>query len=269
MLFSESAIRPWARSSIPDTLRRVWAFEDILALERRALKAWPALRTIASGGWEFRFSDGYTKRANSANALSPTSPFAEVRQAAETLYLERGLPPIFRISPLAGADTDLQLDEAGYRLIEPSLVMTAPVDGVGDCAGGELAAASPEWLDGYARASRLTADVRGKHAAILRRIAAPAAFVTLRSDGEAVGYGLAVYEQGFVGLFDIVVAPGKRGRGHGRVLTDALRSWGRRMGARTAYLQVHRANSAALSVYDSLGFKEAYGYHYRVPGKAV
>ena len=246
------------------------AVEDILGLERRALEAWPALRTTAFGGWEFRFSGGYTKRANSANTLSPTLPFGEVRQAAEALYLEHGLPPIFRISPLVGADADAQLDGAGYRLIEPSLVMTAAVDGVGECRAEDLAvAASPEWLDGYTRASGLAADAGEKHAAILRRIDQPTAFVTLRSKGEALGFGLAVYEEGLVGLFDIVIAPDMRGRGHGRALTDVPMSWGRRMGARTAYLQVHRANSAALGVYGSLGFKEAYGYHYRVPGGAI
>ena len=244
--------------------------DDILGLEEHALNAWPASRTIAVGGWALRLSDGYTKRANSANALSPSSPFDKVREAAERLYREEGLPPIFRISPLAGDDADVSLAEAGYQQVEPSLVITVPLDTELDCGAGEISAApSREWLDGYARASGLAEGIREKHAAILGRIRTPAAFVTLRRDGEPVGYGLAVYDLEVIGLFDIVVSPGLRGCGHGRALTGELMNWARRMGARTAYLQVHRSNAPALGLYGSLGFSEAYGYHYRVPAKAV
>jgi len=246
------------------------ALDDVLALEEHALNAWPASRTVAVGGWALRLSDGYTKRANSANALSPSSPFDKVREAAERLYRDEGLPPIFRITPLAGADADVQLDRAGYQLIEPSLVMTAAVDAVADVAAGEIAdAPSSEWLDGYARASGLAEGMREKHAAILGRIHAPAAFVTLRRDDETAGCGLAVYAREVVGLFDIVVSPSLRGRGYGRALTGELMNWARRKGARSAYLQVHRSNAPALSLYNHLGFAEAYGYHYRIPARAI
>jgi hypothetical protein len=38
-------------------------------LEELAFAGWPALETRDSAGWRLRFSDGYTKRANSINAL--------------------------------------------------------------------------------------------------------------------------------------------------------------------------------------------------------
>ena len=37
-------------------------------------------------------------------------------------------------------------------------------------------------------------------------------------------------------------------------------------GATSAYLQVRAQNTPALRLYESMGFKTAYGYHYRVPG---
>ena len=42
-------------------------------LEQRAFRAWPALETHSAYGWVQRISGGYTKRANSINAVSPKS----------------------------------------------------------------------------------------------------------------------------------------------------------------------------------------------------
>jgi ribosomal protein S18 acetylase RimI-like enzyme len=39
----------------------------------------------------------------------------------------------------------------------------------------------------------------------------------------------------------------------------------RRSGARIAYLQVDAANAPARRIYDRLGFRDAYSYHYRTP----
>ncbi len=45
--------------------------ETIRTLERRAFAAWPALDTVEHDGWALRTANGYTKRANSANAVEP------------------------------------------------------------------------------------------------------------------------------------------------------------------------------------------------------
>src|SRR5689334_23359720 len=102
---------------------------EIQALENRAFRAWPALETATAAGWVQRFSGGYTKRANSINALKPNSEFtSNLRSALEAPYRERGLPPVWRLTPLAPASADRLLAEAGYRLIDHSLVQRAPID---------------------------------------------------------------------------------------------------------------------------------------------
>ncbi len=58
------------------------SLDEVFALEQRALKAWPAFETMTVGGWLFRFAGGYTKRANSANALRPAGSFQDVKTAA-------------------------------------------------------------------------------------------------------------------------------------------------------------------------------------------
>src|SRR5471030_3040360 len=103
--------------------------EKVRALEQRMFRAWPALETRETAGWVQRFADGYTKRANSINALGIEAQYtAERREALEQPYRERGLPPIWRLTPLAPAETEPSLARLGYRRIDQSLVQTAPLD---------------------------------------------------------------------------------------------------------------------------------------------
>ncbi|CAH1671034.1 MULTISPECIES: GNAT family N-acetyltransferase [unclassified Chelatococcus] len=250
---------------------------DIEALEHRAFNAWPARQSVISGGWLFRLTDGYTKRANSANALVAGASFAGVLAAAEAVYGRHGLPAVFRLSPLAPPEADRQLEAAGYRHFDPSIVLRMPLDGapascirLGAPDGPVEITTKPSaaWLAGFATANEVSASRRRSHDGILESIAMPAAFATLRDRGEPIGFGLAVHERAAVGLFDIVVAPAHRGRGHGRALVAALVARGRQAGADHAYLQVRAENDGARRLYDRIGFREAYRYHYRIPGSS-
>ncbi len=239
---------------------------DVHALEDRAMNAWPALQSVAVGGWIFRFAGGCTKRANSINAIATSARFEEVRQEAEALYASRGLPAIFRISPLAPSGCDAALEADGYRYFDPSLVMVAPIESQNRQADVEIESQPcREWLEGISRANGIAAERRPAHDAIVRSIFMPAAFATLRQDGLPAGFGLAVRERGMVGRFNIVVSPAARGRGCGRAITQALMAWGQAGGAKSSYLQVRSENAIAMSLYESLGFVEAYRYHYRLP----
>ncbi len=236
-------------------------------IERRAFNAWPALRCVDQGGWRFRLASGFTKRANSANAVVPGADFAGVRAAAEALYAREGLPAIFRLSPLAPPEADAELAAAGYRFFDPSLVLLRK--GLPDAGAHptvEVATTpSAAWLDGFAAANGVAERHHTLHHAMVGAITQPAGFATLREAGQAIGFGLAVVEEGAVGFYDIVIVPEQRGRGRGRALMAGLLDWSRRAGATWAYLQVREENPAALRLYDGLGFTTLYRYHYRVP----
>lgn len=239
-------------------------------LEERAFNAWPARQTVFHQGWVFRLSGGYTKRANSVNALVPGAPFDGVREAAAALYARHGLPAVFRISPLAPAEADKELAEAGYQHFDPSLVLHRPLarGGVAQPDGSTLISTSPSnaWLEGFAAANSVPLHHRALHNSMLDNIAHPAAFALQHDDqGRAVGFGLGVLERGAVGLYDLAVAPEHRGGGRGRALVQALLQWAADAGAASAYLQVRAQNTPALRLYESMGFKTAYSYHYRVP----
>ena len=53
-------------------------------LEQRAFRAWPALETRSTHGWVQRLSGGYTKRANSINALSDVRRLASAFKSCAT-----------------------------------------------------------------------------------------------------------------------------------------------------------------------------------------
>ncbi len=239
---------------------------DIRVFEERAINAWPALQTILLNGWVLRVSDGYTKRANSVNAIDPAGSFDEVIAAAERLYARHGLPAIFRLSPLAAPEADEALEKAGYSIFDPCLVLGISLPG--ELSGGDVAideTPSAAWLDGFAEANQVAAQSRAIHDRMVSLIAMPSGFATLKENGRAIGFGFAVYEREAAGLFDIVVVPSARGRGNGRILTGALLQWGGQAGARQAYLQVREQNEGARKLYAGLGFQEFYRYHYRVP----
>lgn len=242
--------------------------ETIRALEERSFNAWPARQSVLQAGWVFRLSGGFTKRANSVNAIEAGASFSGVRDAAEALYSRHGLPPVFRISPLAPAAANQELADAGYTYFDPSLVMaTTGLDAAQAHACVQIETTpTAAWLDGFAAANGVQAQNHAVHHAMVHAIALPCAFATLHDGaGRTIGFGLAVLERGAIGLYDIVVDPALRGRGHGSVLVRALLQWGCDVGAGSAYLQVRAVNGVAQRLYAGLGFGEVYQYHYRIP----
>ncbi len=236
-------------------------------LEQRAFRAWPALETHSAHGWIQRLSGGYTKRANSINALSPDSALTlEIKNELEAPYLACGAPPVWRLSPLAPAGTDALLAQAGYRSIDRSLVQRASLDERyrRDPEVRIAAAASPDWLAGFAELSPVEPRHRETMARMLATIAAPVGFARVDDDGRPVAFALGVVDGDHVGLFDVLVSPAARRRGLARRITQTIGAWGREHGARYIYLQVVATNDAALPLYAALGFETVYSYAYRV-----
>ena len=241
---------------------------SIESLEQKAFRAWPALETRHSHGWVQRFAAGYTKRANSINALAPDFKLtADVKDALEVPYRERGLTPVWRLTPLAPPDTDKVLAAAGYRHIDESFVQVAPIDGrfTADPEVRIATAPSPAWLAGFAEQSPVAPAHRETMALMLKSIASPVGFASVEDAEGPMAFALGVADGEHVGVFDVLVAPRARRRGLARRLTCSIVAWGKTHGARQSYLQVVATNSAALPLYQSLGFETLYSYSYRVP----
>jgi GNAT superfamily N-acetyltransferase len=239
-------------------------------IETASLNAWPALRQERVGGWILRFANGYTKRANSVNPLDPSAGDLEAAVAAcERIYREQGLPPVFRLTePFAPPGLDELLERRGYRRADPTRVLRLDLRerpaGAGSSA--ELREETLDgWLPAHAALLGMPPETRAKHRAILEAILPRRLFAVRMEDGEAAACGLGVLEGDLFGLFDLVTAPGRRGRGHGTALAAGMLEWAQGRGAAHAYLQVVEANAPARRLYEKLGFAEVYRYWYRVP----
>ncbi len=245
--------------------------DHIKLIEECAFNAWPGLETIFYNGWLFRFASGYTKRANSVNALSPKGSFDETLSVAKSAYAERKIPLLFRITPLAGTGPDEILEDQNYRKINETLVMTLDIRDPSMPSQTSdpdiVIQQKPDlsWSKGFAHANGIGPDKKNPaHDNILAAIKAPTAYATLFANSQPLAYGLAVAERGMVGLFDIVTIAAARRVGAAQRLVSSLLVWGKSQGAERSYLQVESTNIPAVSLYEKLGFLEAYRYHYRI-----
>jgi GNAT superfamily N-acetyltransferase len=242
-------------------------------IEEAGLSAWPALQQMLYDGWVLRFSKGYTKRANSANALCPSAIDTQEKVAfCEAQYQARGLTPIFRITPFAPADLDGILEARGYERIDTTLVLARDVAAISKSRASQAVIPDQvrqesldDWLPIYCRLKSASLEAHQTHREIIEIIPGRCFYASLTVSEEAVSCALGVLEDAFFGLFDVVTAPEHRKKGHGTALLSAMLGWAREKGARYAYLGVVERNSPARRLYDKLGFQEVYRYWYRVP----
>ncbi|GAB6043226.1 ribosomal protein S18-alanine N-acetyltransferase [Endothiovibrio diazotrophicus] len=75
-------------------------------------------------------------------------------------------------------------------------------------------------------------------------------------DGEVVGHGVMMVAAGEAHILNVCVHPDHQGRGVGRRILNHLLHLARRRDADMALLEVRPSNTAAVALYDSLGFNE-------------
>lgn len=75
-------------------------------------------------------------------------------------------------------------------------------------------------------------------------------------DSELIGYGamMVVLDEGH--LLNISIAKAYQGRGFGRALLDHFIAVAKRHGGQMMFLEVRPSNTAAIALYESMGFNE-------------
>jgi N-acetylglutamate synthase len=241
---------------------------QVRRLEELAFAGWPALESRDLAGWRLRFAGGYTKRANSINALgTDIQTDNRTLDALEAAYRERRQRPVWRLTPLAPpAMVDL-LTRRGHQPIERSLLQVCPLD-PGSAASPEVSiqpAPSAAWIDAFCTYSPVRPEHRDTMRRMLASIAAPAGFAFVEEAGQPMAMAIGAVQGDHMGLFDVLVMPHARRRGLARKVTESLYAWARSHGARFAYLQVVATNEAAMPLYAAQGFRTVYDYEYFVP----
>lgn len=221
-------------------------------------------------GWMLRLSPGKAKRARCINALAEGRlPLSQRLEHAGQAYREAGLPLLVRITPFTQpAQLGATLAEQGFRRIDDTRVMVSP----------ELPSADSERMPrglriepvGHGAFAHAVGELRGsplaQRSAQAERLAnAPVPFqgFVVRGDEGVLACAQFAVEGELVGLYDVFTAPAARGQGVASALCRHLLAKAAEAGARIGYLQVEGDNDPARAIYHRLGFRDAYGYHYR------
>ena len=239
--------------------------DEVRRLEGLTFRGWPALESQNVQGWHLRFSGGYTKRANSINALE-LRPSTDI-ETVEAPFRERKARPVWRLTPLAPVAMADLLKARGYEAIERSLLQRCPLhDGFRADPAVEIAASpGSAWLEAFATHSPVNAEHRETMRRMLQSIAQPVGFAFVRHEGRPMAMAIGAVEGDHMGLFDVLVMPEARRQGLARRITESLYAWAWERGARFAYLQVVATNAAAMPLYSAQGFRTIYEYEYLVP----
>lgn len=214
--------------------------------ERHALSLWPHVEKVEVGDWVLRSdpapSGRLIKRANSALALGdPGVPPAEAAAIVDEFYRASDRPTLVQVE--ADSPTDEAFGALGWPVVERS--------------------------DSYFQVASLATALRasGRRA----RKAQPSGGVHVAEDadhcevviGDGLAHGRAGIDADWVGIHAIEVTPRARRRGLAHVVVCELLDWAGSRGAQTAWLHVEVDNSAALALWDSMGFRTHHALRYR------
>lgn len=212
---------------------------------------------------------GVTRRANSVLALgNPSIDLGEAIQFVIDFYRAKDLIPRFQLSDAScPSGLDDALADASFQYEMKTFVQTSSLSQLASAHSMHDVALSPqfteEWLSAFARIGSIDDHSLQARKGILGRILGRTRFASVRMDGTIVGVCVGVVDNGWLGIFGLVTDTEHRRKGIANSLNRELVSWGIESGATRAYLQVESQNEAALALYNRLGFRTEYEYHYR------
>ncbi len=238
-------------------------------IEELSLNNWQPLSTLLYDGWVLRFSNGYTKRANSINPIHySTYDLNKKIKECEKIYSNNSLRTTFKITPFVKpGNLDDILEENAYSLIDCTSVQTMELEGIIEPTFHSVRIDGNiyvEWLDNFCRLNNVEEKNKATMVQMLSNIATKKCFISLYYKEDIIGCGLGVIEREYIGLYDIVTDIKFRNQGFGEQLILNLLKWGKENGAKYSYLAVLLNNEPALRLYSKIGYSEIYKYWYRV-----
>jgi ribosomal protein S18 acetylase RimI-like enzyme len=160
---------------------------------------------------------------------------------------------------------DNKLKRLNYEQINMTSIQVCKIPGALPAGKGIIISDnfSAEWINSAVKFNGIEKNHTGVFKKILANILTEKIVVQKTIDGKTAGCGYAAIENGYAGLFDIVVQEKHRGKGYGREIVRAILSEAANRGIKNSYLQVMLNNPIALNLYEKMGYREIYRYWYR------
>ncbi|GHB28951.1 N-acetyltransferase [Pseudovibrio japonicus] len=249
--------------------------ETVLRLEQANLNCFPSLMAHHDRSWICRLSPGSSARRNNSLNFYDAGDGEEAEQrldAARARFKRLTTQFHVRWTPLVPTDVDQVLNAQNYVRVDETLVLTRSIWVLGDTDlpdGYRLVKVSlDEWVHKFAQVSGagqgdpLSAGHQTLLDAHSRAAVELLCLVLETEDGTPVAALLGVVDGDLLGIFDVVSAEKYRRQGLAYALMCEVQRLGAELGAETAWLQVVADNQAAVALYGSMGYREAYAYHY-------
>ncbi len=248
---------------------------DIDAIERATVAAVAPESLEEIPGWLLPFDRGTVGRSHSAVPLRHDSD-VDVADVALIMgrYRAHGLRPSLRVAhvpTLSHVHHIMHL--AGLQATQPTLVLTARIDDVlkNSAANARLVVNLTQhpdaaWSQIYLGDGFDPVDGAHRVRALSRAAGSIYARSMQTSSDEVVATGVGSIGYGWLGVHGMRTLPAHRGLGHASGILRALAVAARERNVMRAYLQVEQSNLGALHLYEKIGFRRYWLYHYwRLP----
>jgi N-acetylglutamate synthase len=238
---------------------------ELLAIERAAVRGWPARDTEVIDGWLARASGGTSVRGNSIAALDWTGLDLDAAiQHVVRFYRDRDEPPRFTISDVSvPAELDAVLNRAGWQRGVDHVTMAKTVDATATAPATVIEADAPDaaWYDVYL--DGLKSERRKVAPELIGRVPRPRTFFSAVRAGRVIGSGLSVVDGSLASVQCMATLASERRTGAAGSVLAAIEAHAVRHGVRRLYLQAETANTTAISLYTRFGFAVVGRYHTR------
>lgn len=244
-------------------------------VEQAVLNASAAGDELERHGWLLRTAPVPSKRARCVYVLAPAE--LELRAQIDDCsqwYAKQGQPFIVRLSSQCPVpDMDAYLISLGFEeasraqamlgtITLPSVKPRSPDAASLSCS--EMSADAffnrlVQWT------GRSDSDAADRYAKARQERDVHTSWITLRNaQGQDVGVGSLIYDNGLAGIYDLCIDPAYRRQGYGEAMVLQLLTLAqRREPGVQPYLLVEQSNTPAVALYKKLGFTPLYEYWFR------
>ena len=241
----------------------------IAELEGLSSETWPAFEVMQRGGWCYRTSDGYNFRSNSVLLTGEPEygdPLLDLDHELEFLigyFQERSITPAIALTLPRFELFDQQLDEKGWQVAIDAQMMVADKPSI-TLALESFADNRPVEVKIFDHPSHEFQSIRENSKALDVMGGYPASYICLfDSDGTGFAAGRIATRSDWAIITAVYIAPSHRGQGWSKTLMKAMLD---QSSSTKIALQVDSANTIALNLYRSLGFRKHHDYRFRTWG---